>query len=90
NKNAISTLDGRVTTEVGNLNTAITNSATATLANAKGYTDVEVGKLDTKLGTEVGNLNTAITTSANTINSRIDGVDTRIGNEVTTLNTKIG
>jgi hypothetical protein len=69
--------------------TALTTGLANSLTDAKGYTDVEVGKLDTKLGTEVGNLNTAITNSANTINTRIDGVDTRIGNEVTTLNTRV-
>ncbi|WP_374668506.1 YadA family autotransporter adhesin [Acinetobacter sp.] len=61
--------------------TALTTGLSNTLTDAKGYTDVEVGKLDTKLGAEVGNLDTKITTNKNAITAldgRVDVAETDI------------
>ncbi|WP_171553305.1 YadA-like family protein, partial [Acinetobacter sp. Ac_5812] len=89
----VTTLSDRVTTEVGNLNTALTAGLSNTLTDAKSYTDQQA---TTTLTTSKGYtdqqaviLDGKITTSANTINARIDGVDTRIGTEVATLDGKI-
>ena len=77
----VTTLSDRVTTEVGSLNTAITNSANTI--------NTRIDGVDTRIGQEVTALDSKITTSATTINTRIDSVDTRIRQEVTALDGKI-
>ncbi|MCU4395357.1 beta strand repeat-containing protein, partial [Acinetobacter parvus] len=58
---SVTALDGRVTTEVGNLNTAITNSANTINSRIDGV-DTTVAALDTRVGNEVTALDGKITT----------------------------
>ncbi|ENU84990.1 hypothetical protein F973_02775, partial [Acinetobacter sp. CIP 102129] len=73
--------------------TALTTGLANTLTDAKGYTDVEVGKLDTKLGTEVGTLNNRITNEVGTLNTTISGIDGRVitnTNDIAALQSGLG
>ena len=78
---AITTLDGRVTTEVGTLNTRI---------------GTEVGTLNTRITSEVGTLDGKITTNSTAISgldsrvtSEVGTLNTRISTEVGKLDTRI-
>ncbi|MDA3451446.1 YadA-like family protein, partial [Acinetobacter sp. AOR43_HL] len=85
---SVTALDGRVTTEVGNLNTAITTSANTINSRIDGV-DTTVAALDTRVGNEVTALDGKITTNKNAI-STLDGRVTTNTNDIAALQSGLG